>query len=322
MFSRIRDKIGTAGLIVAIIALIAALSGGAYAAQQGLNGKQKNEVKKIAKKTGKKGPKGAKGDPGAPGPAGPAGPAGPVGPAGAPGAPGADGEDGATGEQGPTGDEGPEGPTGPEGVCSTSNCTLPTNVTETGAWFGVTNGSGQLKTAISFSIPVAAEGTLVKVKGVKFPGAASSGTGDLESGSKLVKNVTGTFTAGSTISGTGVPANATISKKLSATEFELSAAATATGTGVALTATVTPPPAECEDPTHAGTASVANPEATSGFLCIYVGRDENQTGATPAVLKPSAPNLAGAGFSKTGGVIFLTNGGSEKEVWGTFAITG
>ncbi|HWC47405.1 MAG TPA: hypothetical protein VG448_00790 [Solirubrobacterales bacterium] len=92
MFSRIHQKLGTAGFVIAIVALIVALGGAAYAAMPGLNSKQKKEVKKIAKGMVK---------PGVPGPAGPAG---------APGAAGAKGDTGATGGTGP---EGPKGDTGP-----------------------------------------------------------------------------------------------------------------------------------------------------------------------------------------------------------------
>jgi hypothetical protein len=56
---------------------------------------------------------------------------------------------------------------------------------------------------------------------------------------KVIKNVSGvigTFTRGEAISGTGIPAGATISKIISATEIEISANATATNTGVSLTA--------------------------------------------------------------------------------------
>lgn len=71
MFSRIHDKLGTAGLIVAVVALVAALAGTAIAALPALNSKQKKEVRKIARSVA-----GKAGAPGAPGPAGPAGPAG------------------------------------------------------------------------------------------------------------------------------------------------------------------------------------------------------------------------------------------------------
>ena len=79
MFSRIHDKLGTAGLLIAIVALVAALAGTAIAAV-GLNPQQKKEVKKIAKKFA-----------GEQGPPGPAGPAGAKGDTGAPGASGKDG---------------------------------------------------------------------------------------------------------------------------------------------------------------------------------------------------------------------------------------
>ena len=88
MFSRMRDKLGTAGLVVAVVALIAALAGTAFAALPGLNSKQKREVKKIAKKFA-----------GQPGPAGPAGAAGAAGKAGANGTNGANGQGVATGNE-------------------------------------------------------------------------------------------------------------------------------------------------------------------------------------------------------------------------------
>ena len=44
MFSKLHERLGTAGFVVAIVALVAALAGTAFAAA-GLNGKQKKEVK-------------------------------------------------------------------------------------------------------------------------------------------------------------------------------------------------------------------------------------------------------------------------------------
>lgn len=77
MISKLHDRLGTAGLVVAIVALVVALTGTAFAALPGLNSKQKKEVKNIAKQF-----PGAPGAPGAPGPAGPTGPQGAQGPAG------------------------------------------------------------------------------------------------------------------------------------------------------------------------------------------------------------------------------------------------
>lgn len=96
MFSRIHNKLGTAGLVVAIVALVAALAGTAVAAV-GLTSQQKKEVKKIAKKfAGKPGPAGA---------VGPVGPQGPAGPAGKDGADGTDGTNGTSGKSIVTGTE-------------------------------------------------------------------------------------------------------------------------------------------------------------------------------------------------------------------------
>ena len=133
MFKRIHEKLGTAGLIVAVAALIAALSGAAVAAAPKLSPTQKREVTRIAKKYA--------GEPGDAGPAGPPGPAGAKGDAGPPGAPGARG---ATGSQGPTGPEGPPGPTETQ---------LPTGETLTGVWAFSGKGVGRGE-YVSISYPL------------------------------------------------------------------------------------------------------------------------------------------------------------------------
>jgi hypothetical protein len=105
LFALLEEKVGTAGLIVAIVALITALSGGAFAAQKFVTKKQ---AIKIAKKYA-----GQDGAPGAPGPSGPAG---------------AKGADGAAGQPGEKGDIGETGPAGPV------ETTLPAGKTMTGVW--------------------------------------------------------------------------------------------------------------------------------------------------------------------------------------------
>ena len=139
MLHRIRDQIGTAGLIVAVVALVAALGGGAYAAS-GLNGKQKKEVKKFSKKFSKQfSKKFAK-----------TGPTGPAGPAGANGANGAKGANGTNGEKGAA------GANGTNGTFSTEP--LPKGETLTGVWgvnvYGVSAGSSENVLAISYPIQV------------------------------------------------------------------------------------------------------------------------------------------------------------------------
>jgi Collagen triple helix repeat (20 copies) len=110
MFTRIHNKLGPAGLIVAIVALVAALTGSAFAAGV-FTKKQEKQIIKIAKKyAGKQGPQGV------PGPQGPTGPAG---------------KEGARGTVGP---EGPEGGTGPEGPPGPTTAILPPGETESGIW--------------------------------------------------------------------------------------------------------------------------------------------------------------------------------------------
>jgi hypothetical protein len=155
MLERLRNQIGTAGLIVAIVALVAALGGGAYAATGG-----SSDGKATASAKAKQGKPGKPGKTGPAGPAGPAGAAGPAGPKGDTGAPGANGSNGANGvgvtgvpvvagqEGCPAGGvkytsasganticNGKAGPTGPSGFGET----LPAEKTATGVWsFGET----------------------------------------------------------------------------------------------------------------------------------------------------------------------------------------
>jgi hypothetical protein len=186
MLSRIHNKLGTAGLVVAIVALIAALAGTAFAAAK-LNPTQKKEVTKIAKKfAGKNGKNGKNGAKGATGAQGPAGAPGKDGTNGLPGAPGATGPTGATGELGVTG---PTGPTGPSGIMSP----LPKGQTETGI-ADIANTpiyykeeTGELKVESSpaqyinmpFNIPLSAAptGIIIKAAPPTFPTGVVLGSG-------------------------------------------------------------------------------------------------------------------------------------------------
>jgi|SRR5215212_5038227 len=126
--SRIHEKLGTAGFIVAVVALVAALGGTALAVT-GLNSKEKKEVKKIAKKFA-----GAQGPQGLAGPQGPAGPHGPEGPRGADGENGKDGEPGLIGPAGPT------------------ETSLPAGKTEIGLWSFTNHSAGKYWTTISWPL--------------------------------------------------------------------------------------------------------------------------------------------------------------------------
>jgi hypothetical protein len=164
MFSKLHERLGTAGLVVAVIALVVALGGTAVAA---LNGSEKKEVKKIATKIAKKyagedGKDGAPGAPGAQGAQGPAGPQGAPGPKGdtgakgATGAAGTAGTKGATGATGVTGNAGTTGATGATGPsCPEGNCFLPSKSTTTGTWT-VTFAGAEAIGNISFVLPLKA----------------------------------------------------------------------------------------------------------------------------------------------------------------------
>lgn len=177
MFSKLHERLGTAGLIVAVVALVVALSGTAIAAKKFIT---KPEAIKIAKKyagkngkdgapgapgaVGPVGPQGAKGDPGAPGTPGPKGATGPTGAAGTNGAAGA------TGTAGATGATGLKGATGATGVTGNAGATGATGKFEgvaagdsilKGTWsvYGTAAGAGELWQApISTGIPVATNG--------------------------------------------------------------------------------------------------------------------------------------------------------------------
>lgn len=164
MFQQVKDKLGGAGLIVAVVALVVALAGGAYAASSNSGAQATDSAKKAKGKRGPTGPKGPKGATGFAGPAGPQGPGGGKGDAGAKGVTGSAGSTGpagATGPVGPTGPGGPTGPTGPAGPTGptgptgdpwTAGGVLPPGATETGAWaFSGTTGE-EIYTPISFPI--------------------------------------------------------------------------------------------------------------------------------------------------------------------------
>jgi hypothetical protein len=183
MLSKLHQRLGTAGFVIAIVALIAALAGTAFAAA-GLNSTQKKQVTKIAKKYA--------GKPGAPGPAGTVGPQGAKGDTGAKGDPGQNGKDGSEGPAGksvqlgtasgadcpiaggtsvtvegsPTHKavcNGAPGAEGPEGSPWTAGGTLPSGKSIYGAWGGFQPGEGFHSESISFIFPVEPAPTAVFV---------------------------------------------------------------------------------------------------------------------------------------------------------------
>jgi hypothetical protein len=183
MISRIRNRLGPAGFVLAIIALVAALAGGAYAASGGLTGKQKKEVKQIAKSVATPGPAGKQGPAGANGKDGSNGANGAKGDKGDPGTPGTNGTNGTNGKSVEVG----IATSGPSGECEEGGATvqvagepstkkavcngalapeeLPEGKIETGTWRFVSNGAVEQFAPISFAVPLAqadAEGMTVE----------------------------------------------------------------------------------------------------------------------------------------------------------------
>jgi hypothetical protein len=146
MLKRIHDKLGTAGLVVAVVALVVALAGTAIAAG-GLTKKQEKQVVKIAKKYA--GKPGAKGD------------TGPTGPQGSKGDPGPQGE------KGGKGDPGKEGPPGP------TETALPPGKTMTGVWSLRAAGEPRYLLNISFPLRAPAEIVNGSEDPEKCPGSAA-----------------------------------------------------------------------------------------------------------------------------------------------------
>jgi len=147
MLQRIHDKLGTAGLIIAVVALVAALGGTAIAALPGLNSKQKKEVKKIAKQFAQ------------------------VGPQGLPGAAGAPGSQGSAGQQGQPGQPGTPGQDGEDGACSVSvpKCVLPPGATETGTWSFIARGLETFETEVEGTKSTHTFGVEEAILSISFP---------------------------------------------------------------------------------------------------------------------------------------------------------
>lgn len=181
---------------VGLLALVLALAGTAYAAKKYVITSTKQIKPSVLKKLeGQDGAPGGPGAVGPVGPGGPVGPVGPKGPEGPEGPDGPQGDQGLPGVNGKTVLSGTATPTagtgtlgdfyietdlskiygpkagtganggwgtgtdliGPEGSPWTAGGTLPSTKTETGAWSMLLDGSGNGLTAISFTIPLAAE---------------------------------------------------------------------------------------------------------------------------------------------------------------------
>jgi len=197
MLEKVRERLGGAGLVVAVLALIVALGGGAYAAtatqsakkSSKLTSAQVKQVIALIKANAKSvpGPQGPPGNPGA------AGAKGDTGAKGDKGDKGDQGDNGAKGDKGTginltpisvgaglcggrggatlkedappeaskdicTGEKGAQGIQGPPGAPWPGGGVLPPGESETGAWaFSAADDDDEIIVPISFTIPLAGE---------------------------------------------------------------------------------------------------------------------------------------------------------------------
>ena len=238
-----------------------------------------DDGKATASAKAKRGPKGPKG---ATGPAGPAGPAGPQGAAGAKGDAGANGSNGAQGSQG-----------------------LP------GKSVAVADYSGPL-------CPGSEEGATVEVAGEpltkKHVCDGAPGTNGAN-GSPWTAG--GTLPVGSTetgvwrVKGEGLD-SATFS-------FSIPLAAPLDEAHVHYIPSDTTPPTACENASHPGAASLTNPEASSGNLCVYE-QAAFQMFVFP--INPASIPSGPSGADISGAIMDVAGESAIAAAGGAWAVTG
>jgi hypothetical protein len=284
MFSKLHERLGTAGLVVAVVALVVALAGTALAAIPGLNSKQKQQVTAIAKKyAGKEGPQGPAGSPGLAGSAG------------------SEGKQGPEGKRGPTGEEGAQGLPGKNGsgVVATSIAGSPGEECE---------GVG---------------GVEVEVEGSGTPEYVCNGK-DGEKGEKGETGFTKTLPSGASEVGTwaespeegggeefGVLApisfNIPLANSLNASHAIAHAKGYNGEDGIGT-----------EHENCPGKAS--NPKAKAGFLCVYMGGFFPVASSIELVGDPEEAGFGAGGAGRMGAYLFLT-AASKTYTYGTWAVT-
>jgi hypothetical protein len=203
------------------------------------------------------------------------------------------GPKGATGPTGPAGPQGPAGANGKDGAPGSNG----------------TNGTNGAPGADGKSVEVEAAGGECPEGGSKFKvggvtkGAACNGEegSPWTAGGVLPEGATETGAWAMTLDASGqggVPISFSIPMK----EGQGNGNVKVVGIGKT-------PPEECENTEHPGAASAENPEATSGFLCIY--------SVTPSVVFGPGFDPSGAFKSGSGGVGYGVSGAVVATIGGT-----
>jgi len=201
----------------------------------------------------------------------------------------------------------------------------------------ITVGQGTSGTLIFNSTPHAvAVGDVTIATGGKFVTGLLT-TGDITSGSTTIANVANTagIIVGMTITGTGIPAAATVSA-VDATTITLSAAATATTTGLSLTIggaiSTTNVLSIAGNITNNGTFDMSLNSST--MICNVTftkAGDQNISGTTPVITRFRGVTLnkgavgnrvvCSIDASKSGSAVFLLTVGTWEQTAGTLTFT-
>jgi hypothetical protein len=80
-------------------------------------------------------------------------------------------------------------------------------------------------------------------------------------------------------------------------------------------------PAQCENSNHAGSASVTNPEATEGFLCVFEGEFFSMNSQEAEVVKGATGSFTG-GTTVAGADVVAEPTAAPAIMEGTWAVTG
>jgi hypothetical protein len=348
---RIQNRFGTAGLVVAIVALLAAVSGSAYAAAHASKAKPLTKaqvialIKQFAPKpgTGPAGANGTNGTNGQDGAPGVKGDKGDQGDPGTPGTPGAAGKDAGfsylfstdVANSDPTAgklklDNASPGSATTVRISETDNSSAAV-ASEIATWADSNSTAKGFLTVRK----VAAPGTFATytLSGLTDAGAYDNLTAVFVAGSGSFSNndpVTvafdrtgsGTLAPGVTETGGFAGLNGANGYGYIGISFNVPLAATntavSTNTHTRVIAVGDAIPPECENPNHAGTASASNPEADSGYICVFVGNADGVGDSVDAVYSTGAtPSKVGVG-----GAVIATSGNDGEGAFGAWAVTG
>jgi hypothetical protein len=224
------------------------------------------------------------GEPGAPGAQGPAGPQGPAG---------ANGKDGAKGDRGDSGTDGTNGTNGSNGTSATAAAYTGPECEDASGEAGVVVHSASADSYVYNGEDGQTGFTETLPSGATETGAIAGDALSSETASPVRTDVPISFS---------IPLAAELDAAHVLVIYEAAAVPTA-----------------CENAAHAGTASAANPEASSGYLCVYLASDNSES-TSHTVHVANATSDEGA--STAGADLVLLGGEAGWPFHGTWAVTG